>query len=79
MSAQQQIELPPPRMWHKQHLADFLDVSVSWVEKRLERKAENPIPRVPGMYQVRFDTQSPAFQSWMREFLGYVDEGEASE
>jgi hypothetical protein len=67
------LNLPPPRVWTPQHLAEFLGVSKSWVSKRTQAKAEDPIPRVPGIGRLRFDTENPRFQDWMRRQLGYVD------
>ena|ERR1051325_11486089 len=60
------LELPAPRVWTPKHLADFLGVSVSWVYKRTEAAADDPIPRVAGVGRLRFDTQAPAFQAWLR-------------
>jgi hypothetical protein len=67
------LNLPEPRVWTPQHLAEFLGVSVSWVYKRTQEKAEDPIPRVPGVGVLRFDTQSLHFQNWMQRQLGYID------
>jgi hypothetical protein len=67
------LNLPPPRVWGPKHLADFLGVSVSWVHKRTQANAEDPIPRVLGVGRLRFDTENPRFQEWMRRQLGYVD------
>ena len=67
------LNLPEPRVWEPKHLAEFLGVSVSWVYKRTQKTAEDPIPRVPGVGQLRFDTASPLFQNWMCRQLGYVD------
>jgi hypothetical protein len=72
-SAAPALNLPEPRVWAPQHLADFLGVSVSWVHKRTMASAEDPIPRIAGVGNLRFDTASPLFQDWMRRQLGYVD------
>lgn len=72
------LNLPGPRIWLPEDLAKYLRVSVSWVSKRLEKKAKDPIPRIPGVSHVRFDSESPAFQDWMRRQLGIVD-SEASD
>jgi hypothetical protein len=72
------LDLPAPRVWTPQHLAGFLGVSLSWIYKRTMEDAEDAIPRVPGVGRLRFDTNSPRFQAWMRRQLGYVDT-EASE
>ncbi len=72
-SAKPALNLPEPRVWAPQHLADFLGVSVSWIYKRTMENAEDVIPRVPGIGRLRFDTASPRFQDWMRRQLGYVD------
>lgn len=63
---QPDLDLPAPRIWKPRHLADFLGVSVSWVYKRTESAAEDPIPRVGGVGRLRFDTHALAFQQWMR-------------
>jgi len=70
------LDLPPPRVWKPRHLAEFLGVSVHWVYKRTERNAEDPIPRIPGVGRLSFDTHSPAFRQWIARQLGYVDSGE---
>lgn len=67
------LNLPGPRVWGPQHLAEFLGLSVHWVYKRCETKAENPIPRIPNIGRLRFDTQSPLFQNWCWRQLGLVD------
>jgi hypothetical protein len=76
------LDLPGPRIWTLKHLADFLGVSVSWVYKRTASDAEDPIPRVQGVGRLRFDTQAPAFQAWLRrQGVGsdYVDSGGGDE
>jgi hypothetical protein len=72
-SAKPPLNLPEPRIWTPHHLAEFLGVSTSWVLKRTQAKAEDPIPRVPGVGRLRFDTANPKFEDWMRRHLGYVD------
>lgn len=67
------LNLPGPRIWLIEDLASYLRMSPSWVEKRLETKAKDRIPRIPGVSHVRFDTESPIFQAWMRRTLGIVD------
>jgi hypothetical protein len=67
------LDLPGPRVWTPQNLADFLGVSVSWVHKRTMVKAEDPIPRIQGVGHLRFDTANLQFQEWMRKQLGHVD------
>lgn len=72
-----ELNLPEPRIWDAERLAEFLGVSVHWVFKRTQSKAADPIPRVPGIGRLKFDTQNPRFQNWMRRQLGLVDlEGE---
>ncbi len=61
-----------PRIWKAKQLADFFGVSVHWVYKRTAGDAEDPIPRIPGVGRLCFDTQSPSFQAWMDRQLGYV-------
>ena len=67
------LKLPPPRIWTMQNLMDFLGVSVSWVYKRTMANAEDPIPRIIGVKQLKFDTANPLFRDWMRRRLGYID------
>jgi hypothetical protein len=72
-----ELNLPEPRIWDAKRLAEFLGVSVHWVFKRTQSSAEDPIPRVPGIGRLKFDTENPRFQNWMRRQLGLVDlEGE---
>jgi len=70
------LDLPGPRIWQLDDLAKFLRVGKSWVYKRTQANAEDPPPRCPGIGPLRFDTASPAFQSWLRRQLGYIDEVE---
>jgi hypothetical protein len=67
------LNLPEPRIWKAKHLAEFMGVSISWVYKRTEAGAEDPIPRIPGVGRLSFDTHSTAFQDWIARQLGYVD------
>lgn len=73
------LDLPAPRIWKPKHLAEFLGLSIHWVYKRTETSAGDPIPRIPGIGRLSFDTHSPAFQRWMRRQLGYVDTVERCE
>jgi hypothetical protein len=71
------LNLPEPRIWDAKRLAEFLGISVHWVFKRTQSSAEDPIPRIPGIGRLKFDTQNPRFQDWMRRQLGLIDlEGE---
>jgi hypothetical protein len=72
------LNLPEPRIWKPKHLADFLGVSVHWVYKRTEAAAEDPIPRIPGVGRLSFDTHSAAFQKWIGRQLGCVDIGNSN-
>lgn len=67
------LELPPPRIWKPKDIADFFGMSVSWVYKKTEAKADDPLPRIPGVKVIRCDTQSEAFQNWVKRQLGQVD------
>jgi len=67
------LGLPGPRIWRPDDLARFLGVSRSWVYRRTEQNAEDPIPRIRGVGRLRFDTQSGDFQQWMRRQLDSVD------
>jgi hypothetical protein len=67
------LNLPEPRIWDAERLAEFLGVSVHWVFKRTQRKAADPIPRVSGIGRLKFDTANPRFQDWMRRQLGLID------
>jgi hypothetical protein len=72
-SAKPDLNLPAPRIWAPQDLADFLRVSLSWIYKRTSDHAEDPIPKIPGIGRLKFDTENPKFQYWMRRQLGYID------
>jgi hypothetical protein len=72
-NAKPALNLPGPRIWIPQNLADFLGVSVSWVHKRTMANAEDPIPRIKGVGNLRFDTANAQFQEWIRRQLGGVD------
>jgi hypothetical protein len=73
--AELDLHLPEPRIWAPENLAKFLGISIYWVYQRTKEKAIDPVPRVPGVGRLRFDTESPDFQRWMRRQLGYVDRG----
>jgi len=62
--------LPEPRIWKPEQLADFFSVSLSWIYKRTESSADDPIPRIQGIGRLRFDTHSSAFQEWLQRQLG---------
>ncbi len=70
---QPSLNLPEPRIWDAQRLADYLGFSIHWVYKRCEKNADNPIPRIKGTRLIKFDTWSPAFQAWLIWFLDDVD------
>lgn len=65
-----QMELPAPRIWKPADLMNFLHVSKSWVYKRTDSRATDPIPRIQGIGLLRFDTHNAAFQDWMARHLG---------
>jgi len=77
--AAKRLDLPAPRIWTPQILAEFLTLSIHWVYKRSSPSAEDPIPRVAGVGRLRFDTHSVRFQLWMQRQLGCVDEREDDE
>jgi hypothetical protein len=72
-TAKPALNLPAPRIWDKNKLAEFLGVSVSWIHKRTMANAEDPIPKIPGIGRLKFDTANPKFEDWMRRQLGLVD------
>jgi hypothetical protein len=50
---------------------------VSWVYKRTTPQADDPIPRIRGVGQVRFDTWSVVFQNWIHRLgIDFIDDGE---
>jgi hypothetical protein len=63
------LDLPGPRIWLATDLADFLRVKIGWIYKRTHKAASDPIPRCPGVGDLRFDTRSPAFQQWLARQL----------
>lgn len=79
MSAQVKIErediperfqnLPGPRIWTAQHLADFCGFGIHWVYKYTRSECNDPIPRIKSMRHIRFDTYDPKFQSWLARQL----------
>ena len=74
------LDLPGPRIWTPQDLAGFLRVKVSWVHRRTAKASPDPPPRCPGVGELRFDTHSPAFQSWIARQIGLnVDTGAGDE
>ena len=64
------VALPAPRIWTADDLSHFLRVSRSWIYKRTGTKAEDPIPRIPGIGRLAFDTHNDGFQSWIARHLG---------
>jgi len=66
-------EPPGPRIWTALDLVKFLRVSVHWVRKRMEKLADDPLPRMPGFRQIRIDTSSPKFRAWLNRQLGNVN------
>lgn len=72
------LDLPGPRVWRVDDLANFLRVSKSWIYQRTTASAEDPIPRIPGVGRLSFDTHDPRFVEWMRRQLGHIDGMEAN-
>jgi hypothetical protein len=71
------INLPQPRIWKPEHLADFFGFSVHWVYKQTGHNSPDPPPRCKGFRLLRFDTQSPDFQAWiLRQLACYSIEKE---
>lgn len=66
MSAQL-LDSEPPKLWNKKALADFLDVSVFWVDNKLRKGSGDPIPHLRLGRLVRFDPQDPQFRKWLDE------------
>ncbi len=64
-SEEVKVNLPPPRIWKPEHLADFFGFSVHWVYKQTRKDSPDPIPRCKGMRHIRFDTSDPKFQAWL--------------
>ena len=61
--------LPAPRIWTPQHLADFIGFGIHWVYKQTKKSSEDPPPRCQGIKQIRFDTYDPEFQRWLARQL----------
>jgi hypothetical protein len=70
---QQPLDLPAPRIWKLEDLMGFLRVSKPWVYKHTTPRCEDPIPRIPGIGRLRFDTWNPQFQDWMARHLGHEE------
>jgi hypothetical protein len=56
---------PQKRIWTPADLAAYFGFSVHWVYKNTSPKADDPVPRCPGIGRLRFDTQSPSFLAWL--------------
>jgi integrase len=63
------LQLPPPRIWTRKHLREFLGVSNSWIYHRTRPDDADPIPRLTGSTRVRFDTWNEVFLQWMQRHL----------
>jgi hypothetical protein len=63
------INLPQPRIWKPEHLADFFGFSLHWVYQQTRKDSPDPPPRCGGFRRLRFDTQSPDFQTWISRQL----------
>jgi len=64
MSAQV-LDFEPRKLWDKKALADFLDVSVYWIDKQLSKDSGDPIPHIKLGRLVRFDPQDSRFRKWL--------------
>ncbi|PYS47325.1 MAG: hypothetical protein DMF68_16290 [Acidobacteria bacterium] len=53
------------KLWDKKALADFLDVSVYWIDKQLSKDSGDPIPHIKLGKLVRFDPQDTQFRKWL--------------
>lgn len=66
MSAQL-LDFEPRKLWDKKTLADFLDVSVFWIDKQLRKGSSDPIPHLRLGRLVRFDPQDFQFKKWLED------------
>lgn len=69
------LNLPAPRIWKTADLSNFLRVHKSWIYKRTG-KCNDPIPHIPGIGVLRFDTWNVEFQDWMARHLGCVEKAD---
>lgn len=66
MSAQV-IDFEPRKLMDKKALAEFLDVSVFWIDKRLKKGSCNQIPHLKFGRLVRFDPHDSLFKKWLED------------
>lgn len=57
----------PTKFWTVQQLADFLGVPSTWIYERTRRRGLDKIPHHRFGKYVRFDPESEAFKSWLRD------------
>ena len=74
MSAQL-LDFEPHKLWDKKTLANFLDVSVFWVNKQLRKGASDPIPHLRLGRLVRFDPQDSLFKKWLEDHRVFDGDG----
>jgi hypothetical protein len=52
-------------LWDKRQLADFLGMSVYWIDRQVMHNAQDPIPHLKIGKLVRFDPSDSDFRGWL--------------
>jgi hypothetical protein len=52
-------------LWNKHQLAEYLGLSVFWVDKHVQKDAPDPIPHLKIGKCVRFDPDDDDFNAWL--------------
>jgi hypothetical protein len=52
-------------LWDKKDLADYLGMSIYWIDKHVMHNAPDPIPHLKIGRVVRFDPNDTDFKGWI--------------
>lgn len=53
------------KFWKPEELAEYLGVPIGWVYDRTQKSGPETIPHIKLGKYIRFNPESPAFQSWL--------------
>jgi hypothetical protein len=53
------------RFWNPEELSEYLGVPIGWVYDRTQANGPETIPHIKLGKYIRFNPDSPAFQSWL--------------
>ncbi len=55
------------KLWSPNELSEYLGVAIGWVYDRTQTNGPETIPHIKLGKYIRFNPQSPAFESWLSD------------